>query len=1092
MANNNININITATGQPAITEIKRVEAAVTQLGTKATANFTLTGIDDIQKQVATLSSKMAGIGGGKVKLNTGFVFSTDFISKTEKSISDFNTKVTNALGSSSKTIETFNSKIGNIGKNNTAFSNISESINGLKANSVSSLGTIATNATSNFNKISTKAKEVGSNIDNIGSRMRYLSLVSGVIFAGLGMATMGFVKAARDAENATMKLMVAAQTTGNSFENLQTNADKLVSTGFLTMAEASDSLANSVMAGLSAEQAYLFVLRMTETALVKKQNANDSYGEAVKKSTLGLMTHREVVLDSAGAEIVLKDAYKTFADEFNNGNKKLTKQQETLAIYNATMKQTERYAGVASLASATFSGSLTKLNANVMLMKTSLGNSLVPLVGTLAVIIDSVSIKIKNFSDKNQEMTMVIIAGTVATAALITVMAGVGALFNMFSSSIGGMITMFRGLFSVSAVMLIAKIAAISIAIGGLIYMILKVTGKWDTWKNSMSSLGAKIKQAMSNISGATKDAGKVTEELAKKFADLKYNIGIFIRDTKQDMAQWVADLDKKIADNTTEIEDLTKAYEKATAKIKSSFDSAMADNSLSHARKTEDLQQQIDDEVSKGIWADQTKIKELRKELKRENEDYQLASDEKIATKDEELAQEKDVYTEKLAKLKAELDAEKKLETDHATEIANIRSWNVKLLDDYDKMFQRFNDNAVQQLKQLSEVSKEVSTAAEEALTNLNNLENEANKPYEGTNSAVTGAMDWASKIGLILGAVGIATIGLKSLPVLVEKYFSEAYINILYFLDKFTKIKISPIPILIVFEWAMYWGNKIIKEVSDLEKEIDSLIKEATANSDYRISLAKGMLERGAITKEEYNKILKRETDSITALANDLKPVAESSWFDIWGSTWTYENFIKSINLQPFTKIGEWASKNLFDPINANIIKLGESTTSAFVNVLTIMSNDFIIRLNILKTGFDNWKGGFKTGWDNFWNSLPSILNGMWQTVRQNFANFINPIIATTNGLIGGMNNISGRIGIRVPTIPELRFKEGGIVPGNINQEVPIIAHGGETILPAGVAPVTINIYNPSVRSNADIQSIAQAVKDVISREMALKRYI
>jgi len=43
----------------------------------------------------------------------------------------------------------------------------------------------------------------------------------------------------------------------------------------------------------------------------------------------------------------------------------------------------------------------------------------------------------------------------------------------------------------------------------------------------------------------------------------------------------------------------------------------------------------------------------------------------------------------------------------------------------------------------------------------------------------------------------------------------------------------------------------------------------------------------------------------------------------------------------------------------------------------------------------------------------------------------------------------------------------------------------------LPYGMSPITVNINNPSVRSSQDIQGIANAVRQVLSREQALRHY-
>jgi len=60
---------------------------------------------------------------------------------------------------------------------------------------------------------------------------------------------------------------------------------------------------------------------------------------------------------------------------------------------------------------------------------------------------------------------------------------------------------------------------------------------------------------------------------------------------------------------------------------------------------------------------------------------------------------------------------------------------------------------------------------------------------------------------------------------------------------------------------------------------------------------------------------------------------------------------------------------------------------------------------------------------------------------------------------------------------------FATGGIVPGPVGTPVPIMAHGQEQVIPASqvgssTGNVTVNIINPSVRSDDDIRRIRQEI--------------
>lgn len=69
-------------------------------------------------------------------------------------------------------------------------------------------------------------------------------------------------------------------------------------------------------------------------------------------------------------------------------------------------------------------------------------------------------------------------------------------------------------------------------------------------------------------------------------------------------------------------------------------------------------------------------------------------------------------------------------------------------------------------------------------------------------------------------------------------------------------------------------------------------------------------------------------------------------------------------------------------------------------------------------------------------------------------------------------------------------LSFQEGGVVPGPRGKAVPAIVHGGETVLPEGVNPINININNPVVREDQDIDRIVRRVTEALSRRNEFAR--
>ncbi len=731
------------------------------------------------------------------------------------------------------------------------------------------------------------ATDVMGKLDALGNRFRYMSIVVGALAAGSVALMKTFVDAAREGEQAFMKLGVFAVSVGEDMDETNRVAQELAATGLISVSEAAEGLANFLATGLGLDKATDLMWNFLNSASVAKESITDTLGQALVKTSLGFRTFREVQIDASGINTQLNKVFQTYAKTLDTTVAKLSNAQRYQAMYNFYMQEGSRFTGAAEVVQNTFSGTLSRLNAQLYQMKIALGNTLIPLVGTLSDMLAWASGKVKIFAENSSAMTSVLLVGTTVLATFAASLAMIGAMLPMLVS--GFVVLNWAALAPMILVGLkvAAVFLAISVAIGGLVYLVLKATGQWDKWKNSMADLAQKIKDTINPFKQLGDTVTEVDEKIAKQIKKLEKNMALATRDFREDMAEWAKKHDETIKDLTDQINDLQREYSTATAKIRRDFADTMSDLTLSHTRKTEDLQRELDEEVSKGIWADQTRIREIRLALKRENEDYALATQEKADQREESLADEKTKLDERLVKLQAELDEELALEKKHAAEIAEARTWPI--LDEIEKRTRAFNERLDQYREELLEIQE---TAGEE-----------------------TNAID----------------------------------------------------------------------TVTDAFDNLSSSIDNATSNVE----------ELGSQTNEAIS-----NTENLS-------------------STWSQ---FKS-------------------DFNENVI-------GAF--------KDYWNEVKKIQAASDDPS----TGW--FWSIMKSFVGktnmppeaSMWDRIKSIFS-----------------------------------FQTGGIVPGSANQAVPIIAHGGETVLPSGVAPITVNINNPTVRSETDIQLIANAVRDVLSRQQVLR---
>ena len=113
-----------------------------------------------------------------------------------------------------------------------------------------------------------------------------------------------------------------------------------------------------------------------------------------------------------------------------------------------------------------------------------------------------------------------------------------------------------------------------------------------------------------------------------------------------------------------------------------------------------------------------------------------------------------------------------------------------------------------------------------------------------------------------------------------------------------------------------------------------------------------------------------------------------------------------------------------------------------------------------------YENWKATLGQLGESFQNSLSDFIRGN-QTLKDSFLNIFSDIQAAFTKMIlkmlaeqaklsiinlagnKGKGGWLGAIGTAASVVSKLFFADGGIVPGNYNQTVPIVAHGSEMVL-------------------------------------------
>lgn len=193
----------------------------------------------------------------------------------------------------------------------------------------------------------------------------------------------------------------------------------------------------------------------------------------------------------------------------------------------------------------------------------------------------------------------------------------------------------------------------------------------------------------------------------------------------------------------------------------------------------------------------------------------------------------------------------------------------------------------------------------------------------------------------------------------------------------------------------------------------------------------------------------------------------------------------------------------------------ELKETVQTAFYNIgETILAfwNAFTTSINTQIKWLEYYWGRIQKGFIDAWTSIKNFFISIWEGIKNSFKNiwdaivnvvdaaiqkitgFLKPIIKMVDGLISKIASIGGgavsgikSIGSKVANF--LGFEHGGLVPGAVGQAVPIIAHGGEQVIPAsqsvngaGSMSIVLNLNYPQFKNQDDVNTVKDQINNAL----------
>lgn len=160
-------------------------------------------------------------------------------------------------------------------------------------------------------------------------------------------------------------------------------------------------------------------------------------------------------------------------------------------------------------------------------------------------------------------------------------------------------------------------------------------------------------------------------------------------------------------------------------------------------------------------------------------------------------------------------------------------------------------------------------------------------------------------------------------------------------------------------------------------------------------------------------------------------------------------------------------WVIKNIL-PV---ILPILEGIGDAFLTVKETIADVISDILDAIGGIIDFLTGVFEGDWEKAWNGIVDTFKGIFNIIPDIIEGIINKAIDIINGIIGGINSISGKIGI--PAIPEIQ-----------KVSIPRLATGA--VIRGGNPFMAILGDQPAGHTNieAPLATIEQAVENVMNR--------
>lgn len=534
-----------------------------------------------------------------------------------------------------------------------------------------------------------------------------------------------FIKDSIETYKSVDSALIALKSTANAFgvdiEDANQAALDLSEDGLLSIIESALSLRQLLSTGISLPKAIDLMKAYKDQAAFGRLSSI-TFGQAVMNLSGSFLTQNSMIGNASGQAENYNLIMELGAEKLGKRVSQLTRAEEIEARYIGTLIVAQKAQGDTARLAGTLQGAEIKLSKATTDLEINIGKAFAP---AKRLLIEDIISAIKEL--------------TKSTGSSNTVISAWG----------------------IGFVNVLQNIATMAVNLGSLF-----LKGPIASLKD-LEETNRKINEGMEeNAKRAAEAITSVVDKESGRVKDIVENTGGAIRNDFEKTADTAAKETRKYAD---ELEDITKSfnenledmlyskreqrerleleltkenlsYEQSLAKTEKANVRQDAKDKRQHEKSLKELQDNLDEEVAKGVEADQRRIFDLQEKILIENTEYQEALEEKKELRAEEATEEREQHQERITEIETTLNKLRSLEAKYAEDFAKIKDKEKE--DDITRLKRKFEEEKAELLKRHNERKAELGTqGTAEANSYMQKSIDQVNKRAPELNRAVVNA---------------------------------------------------------------------------------------------------------------------------------------------------------------------------------------------------------------------------------------------------------------------------------------------------------------------------------------------------------------